>query len=726
MTRIAFFLTTVVSLAAQTPTPPVAVKPRVLQAPYYERLDIVYRVEPGPRITEIRSGELRVGRSKNLTAPQRNEAGEIQVRELVRIRGGVTEKIEVPAEKTYDEFSWEIPAAEPSDVIRFTVEQRMDLMEAGGDWVSAYALFAYFPVLKGTLRLELPAGFAGTVTSDPLPERGGHEWDLSKDSSSSPEIEVNSFTRWQDVSRWILSQCPARPDPTVSEFARKAAAGAATSAAKVLAVLKALNDEGPIQDARTDSLCHPVEEVFVAALAALEIPTDRFLVAEKAPEAIRLGSLTGSYVRVRAGSEELWFDMNASDQVDGLRLEAGTEAVLPLLATGAAWSAPLVTLPGVRLEPGGMDARLDAGVSSLGKLQGSATFKTVNGSQFLNPEEGRKLGTMTLQVGGERYLLEKDYFLVPVEIRTKTAMGLFKLLNDPVPLPGGGLYLGAPGTYREEIRLEIPKDRRVRTNVNLNVDRPFGRYQSRARVEGSTLVITRELELRRAYAPPEEVTAALALADRMREDQETKFEFQRLGAVDWAQWVEALPPGALNAMAYKAFVNAEHEGGMAVTERAVTLRPEDPYPWRIKGELHMRADERAKALAAFDVAAKFDPAIRNLFLYQSLQLQLGRGEALIQELRGRIERNPKDFDAYRVLANTLTNLKHWAEAEEALTVAQQSPDFPAAQRQGLAAALAVIRVCAGTSLDPETELRNVGTTRSAVLQLNAMVALVGC
>jgi hypothetical protein len=287
-----------------------------------EHLDILYRFEAGPKLTEIRSGEVRPDGEGVLAVLRLNQRGEILLRDLERIRDGKTEKLLVPPVETEEfAFEWLIPATRPGDVLRFTTEQPVDLtINSGGAWVW---MGGVSPMERGTLRLELPKPFAGSVHSDPAPAQAGrYEWEMK--AGDPVEIEVNSFGSWPQLSSWLAGQCPAVPTAQVRAFARMVTANAGSTGDKVRALAKVLTEKTPVATSE-DRLfpCMPLDKVleaedvfspnlgalFAAALEALEIPAERFLLNEEPTESVRFGAIASTLVRVKTPGEELWYDM---------------------------------------------------------------------------------------------------------------------------------------------------------------------------------------------------------------------------------------------------------------------------------------------------------------------------------------------------------------------------------------------------------------------------------
>lgn len=107
----------------------------------YEEPQILYRLEPGPRLTEARTGVIRLDSTelastlRRIVLPKLNAAGTATLRYLALVRGDREIPTADPSlETTRSAFVWNVAEAQVGDRIRFSTEQPVDFTNntAGG------------------------------------------------------------------------------------------------------------------------------------------------------------------------------------------------------------------------------------------------------------------------------------------------------------------------------------------------------------------------------------------------------------------------------------------------------------------------------------------------------------------------------------------------------------------------------------------------------------------
>jgi hypothetical protein len=129
--------------------------------------------------------------------------------------------------------------------------------------------------------------------------------------------------------------------------------------------------------------------MLASALTGLQIPSEVLLLSESSPTSFVNPNLFRSALVHVPSAGNLWFDAaQLAETSGGLRPIAGMESALPLRPSGAEWLSPLATRQGVRLEQGGIEARLEAAISEAGLLVATATINARGASaRFLEGSE---------------------------------------------------------------------------------------------------------------------------------------------------------------------------------------------------------------------------------------------------------------------------------------------------------------------------------------------------
>jgi tetratricopeptide (TPR) repeat protein len=725
----------------------------------YSDLEIVYRLEAGPRLTETRTGLIRLNSAllapalRRVVLPRLSANGRPELRDLGLMRDGREVPFAAPSmQTTRGSFVWDVAEAQAGDEIRFSTAQPVDFtVEAAGAWWYANSTTLPLPVEHGLVRLVVPAAFAGSVDSiDPRNLGGGYEWRLDgiTTNTNAALFVASSFRSWQDFSSWALARCPAEGGSGVAALtaSRKVADVAARLSERLTVTDPIAFPCRPVEQVLASGTASPLEAatVFAAALTSIQIPVDRLLLSgTAAPEAVNPAAFQGAIIRVRSPDGTQWFDASHLERVSGgLRLTSGTESALPVQSADARWLAPLASRPEVRVESGRLDARVEAAITESGTLQGTVTMEANGAAEsvlsagsnqvasFLKerrvaaqPESTTAPGRMT-----RRVVIREDQFVIPLERVKQTPLNAVSLAPEPVRLSDGGLYLGAPGVYREQIDVGTAANRGIKANLHLDVDRPFAHYRSEANVLDGRLVITRELDLRSASVAAGDAGSAQSLVAQIHEDQERPFALARLGEVDWKAWTDSISPQQLDELAYKAyFPNGEYEAALLLLERSTQVNTRSAYAWGLTATIRMLLGQRHAAKVAYEKQLELDPG--NTAARQALDnllVPLGEADKVIESARGRLAANSKDAVALGSLEYALMRTHRWAEAEEVATRRMETFTDPATRSAARALPL-TMQACQGKLANPGADLDAVLGPNPSPIGLSAIVEnLVDC
>jgi periplasmic protein TonB len=316
-----------------------------------------------------------------------------------------------------------------------------------------------------------------------------------------------------------------------------------------------------------------------------------------------------------------------------------------------------------------------------------------------------------------------EEFLLPIQRQQTLTLDLI-----PMSLPVGAAPTGTPKAgqdtrYREEISLEIPAGFTAPGLSGVNEDRPFGRYESAAKMDGGRLIVTRELLLRAQGAGATSESELSSFWKIVREDQGKRFTLIRIMHTDPAKWIESVSPGAANHYGTVAYDQHEYDSARRLFERVVRFRPGDPQAWNNLGRALAalgRWDEAQKAYETqIGINSQDQYAYNNLGLLQERQ---GRWRAAVTNFRKQLEVHPGDTHATANLPRALIHVERWPEAEAAASRALEFQPGNAQQKMYLA----VARICQGKG-DAQQELtRAWGSRPSASILNDAAFYLTDC
>ncbi len=335
----------------------------------------------------------------------------------------------------------------------------------------------------------------------------------------------------------------------------------------------------------------------------------------------------------------------------------------------------------------------------------------------------RVTGAGTPDLPAQIRLRIHEEFLLPIQRQQTLTLDLI-----PMSLPVGAAPTGTPKAgqdtrYREEISLEIPSGVTARGLSGVNEERPFGRYESAAKMDGGRLIVTRELLLRAQGAGGASEADLSSFWKIVREDQEKRFTLIRMIHNDPTRWIESVSPGAANHYGTVAYDQHEYEAARRLFERVVRFRPRDPQAWNNLGRALAALGKWDEAQKAYEtqigINSQDQYAYNNFGLLQERQ---GRWKAAVTNFRKQLEVHPGDTHATANLPRSLIHVGRWPEAEAAASRALELQPGNAQQRMYLA----VARICQGKG-DAQPELsRAWGARPSASLLNDAAFYLTDC
>jgi TonB family protein len=311
-----------------------------------------------------------------------------------------------------------------------------------------------------------------------------------------------------------------------------------------------------------------------------------------------------------------------------------------------------------------------------------------------------------------RLRMRKNEFLLPIH-RQQT------LIADVVPLAlpvtTGALRAGAPGRFREEIAISIPAGFTVALPKAIAEDRPFGGYQSQAKIEADRLIVLRELLLRQESASGFDATDVESFWKIVRDDQQRQFVLRRTDRTDSSEWVRSVPVALANTYGVTAIQQREYEAARALFERVIAANPKDAYAWNNLGRALVALGDLEAAQRAYRQQIAINPA--DNFAYNNLGLieeRRGDWAAAIEDFRKQLEVSPNDTHAAANLPRALIHAYRWSEADSAASKVLERDGNNTQQKLYRA----VARVCAGGAKDVVQEMNSALGAKPSAAQMN--------
>jgi len=746
----------------------------------YESLEITYRLLPGPKITETRTGRIRLNDSPALplvsrfVLPMLNTAGEARLTDLALVApdGSINAIPTTAPQRSGLLMFWEVAGAKPGDSVRFTVEQPVDLKgDKTRSWWFSDAAPLPLPVKSGVLRLVLPPGFRGTL--DVL-ERDGHftgetlthSWKLDglPAGRRASRFLISSFSDWEGFSTWVAETCPVRSGDGIVSLSRAlpTATGPEGRAQAAADALSRRLRVRPFADGQIGYGCRPVEEVLQAG-GANPLEAQAVLVALLREMRIAAGGylsgagmsgdlpvnpekLTNVLVGVTGNGHVLWFDpMRLSGSTGSAPAFAMAEFALAL-----GRRQPAIWVPILPEGPGEVTAKLDAAITTRGTLQGDFVLTAkgpaseVYWESYRLRTDGSKgftlLGPFLRDLGARSGPVVSDHndvgqpfrfqvpihheqFLTPIQRNLPVKLNAIPLVEDPKPMPDGRYFIGVPGHRYEEIALTIPHGFAVSGDVRIQEVRDFATYRSESVYAEGKLLIKRELELRTAIIQASDRLALDALWQLIRADQSHAFRLRRTGPMKVSEWVDSIAAYQAGQEGWKALEEGEYEIARLLLERATQANPKDQYAWNNLGRALEALGKIEEARQAYEKQLEVSPKDQYAYSYLGLLFaRQGYSDRAAQNYRKQLEVDPDDEYASRNLAEALLESGRWGEAAE--VAAKAAKAHPGSQIEAIAAAA---NMCASGSSKALDELDAAGGAQRSTVALNsAAYALAEC
>jgi len=659
---------------------------------------------------------------------------------------------EYPAYANLKEVRVAIPSLQAGDTLEYDVVTRVVQPFAPGEFWFQYDFPRDAIVLDDQLELNLPqgrafrikapgfagieggargaaqtkpagAGFAFTRTDEGgrtilrwkranLKIAGDQEQSPLAAAGRPPDVQLTSFTDWASVARWYARFEHANPQASpqikskVVELIRgltsdpeKARALCAYASQKIRNVdsppdfgrLPARTPERVLASGYGDS--EEKTELLAAMLEAAGMRADTVLVSYRQKLERDFPSpaqFDHAIAVVHAGQKTDWIDPSAQLAPFGF-LPAPLRSE-PALLIGADGSAEVVSTPADPPFPSTQNVEIEAHVSELGKLSGTARYSLRGDTEYvLRTAFHRALRAQWNQLAqtiltldglrgeatsvttsdpldtGKAFQLKIAFsdpsaFEWPME-HAKIALPLLNIaLPDPPAKRGQPVKLGTPLDIVVHLRLRFPAGFRVSAPVGTAVARDYAEFKSSYRFEKGELLAERALKFKLRRLPASQLQDYLAFTHAVQAD-----EAQPLDVENPAGAKAEIPPNAsaddLLDAGTAALKAGNTRGAILLLQRATQRQPEHKSAWNELGLACLQARRFSEAAAAFQKQAQVNPSDTRAHDYLGVALEeLHRDDDAANAFRKQTELEPLDPIAHAQLGNILLKQQRYSEA----------------------------------------------------------------
>lgn len=654
-----------------------------------------------------------------------------------------------PAYANLKEVSVAIPSLQTGDTLEYDVVTRVVHPFAPGEFWFQYDFPRDAIVLDDRLELNLPqgrafsikapgitriegnrtptkaagAGFAFTRTEESgrtilrwkranLKIAGDQEQSPLATAERPPDVQLTSFKDWAGVARWYaqFEHGSRRAGPQVKSKAEELIRGATSDMGKARALCAYVSQQirnvdlpavfGRLPARTPESVLasgygDPEEktELLAAMLETTGTRTDIVLISyrHKLERDFPSPAQFDQVLAVVNGSNETaWIDPNAQLAPFGF-LPAPLRGESALLI-GANGSAEVVKTPDDPPFPSTQNVEIEAQVSELGKLSGTARYSLRGDTEYVlrtafhraSRAQWNQLAQTILTLDGLRgeatkvttsdpLDTEKPFQLTiafsdpsafewPME-RTRIAVPLLNIaLPDPPTKRGEPVRLGTPLDIVVHLRLRFPAGFRVSAPVGTAVARDYAEFKSSYRFENGELLAERALKFKLRELPASQIQDYLAFAHAVQAD-----EAQPLDVENPAGAKAEIPSSAgaddLLDAGTAALKAGNTRGAILLLQRATELQPEHKSAWNELGLAYLQARRFSDAAAAFQKQAQVNPSDSRAHDYLGVALEeLHRDDDAANAFRKQTELQPLDPIAHAQLGNILLKQQRYSEA----------------------------------------------------------------
>ena len=656
---------------------------------------------------------------------------------------------DAPAYSDSKEKHIAVPSLAPGDLLEYEVATRVVTPPAPGEFWFQHS-FLTTVVLDERLEVSVPAARKITLKS-PAPwhyevatanGRTIYRWkhsnlthpasDSSKKESEQeaqnpPDVQLTTFTTWQEVSRWYakLAQGRADPSPEIRAKTQALIQSRASEMDKAQAIYDYVSKDirsvdlpfgaGPYQP-------HRAAEVFAnhygdskdkhillaAMLNAAGIRPEAVLISYRRKLDASFPSPTQFdhvITVVPQAAEPIWMD--STPQVAPFRLLASPLRDRSALLVPPDGLGRIVISPADPPFPSTQVVDIDGTLSDLGKLTAHAHY-TLRGDTELvlrlafhktSEAQWNQLGQTILTLDGlhgevntvkpsdpfdthnpftlDIAFTESNFFDWSAR-KSKPSLPLLAIgLPDAPARNSKPIHLGSPLKVTVSLKLTLPESFAAQPPVATSLARDFAAYDSNYKYAGHAVTAERSLDFKVRELPAVRAGDYAAFREAVAKD-----ETQPLTIENIAPGAPAIPVSAkadeLLEAGLAAFNSGNARAAIPLFERVTQIDPRDKQAWNDLGLANLRTGNYDAAIAAFGKELEVNPADEHAHDYLGLALEQQRKyPEAASAFRKQIALNPLDTIAHTALGEILLEQRDYpaavTELEKAAILSPENP-----------------------------------------------------
>lgn len=627
-----------------------------------------------------------------------------------------------------------VPALAPGDTLEYEIAKRIVAPQAPGEFWFEHRFIDGAIVLDERLEVSVPANRKVTLKSSAAPAyatenangRAIYRWkhanithagdseqktgDQSK--ARPPDVQLTTFTSWQEVARWYakLEQDRGKPTPEISAKTQDLIQASTTDIEKVQAIYDYVSKNlrfaslsfgaagyqprsaadvfasqyGDSEDKHT-LLAAMLETAGISSEIAL-IPSVRKLDAPLPSPAQFDHAITA----VPIGKEFVWMDSTVD--VAPFRLLASGLRKKSALLISPDGAGKIVETPADPPFPSTQIVEINGEASELGKLTATVHYSVRGDTELVlrsafhkTPEaQWKELGQTILSLDGIRGdvvsvkpsdpTATQDPFTLDIGFaqsnffdwsskKTRTALPLLAIaLPDPPADKTQPVALGSPLTVTVSLKLRLPPSFSAQAPVGVSIAHDYAEFRTSYQFADHVVAASRSLVFKMRELPASRAGEYAAFMRAVAAD-----ENQPLIVENVAPGGPAIPASAsadeLLEAGLASFNSGNSQAAIPLFERAVQLEPQHKNAWNDLGLAYLRAGKLDEGIAALRKQLELNPSDEhaNEYLGLALNRQQRYAEAAAA-FRKQIEVNPLDPVAHAALGGILLDQREYAEA----------------------------------------------------------------
>ena len=642
---------------------------------------------------------------------------------------------DAPAYANAKEKHISVPPLQPGDVLEYEIVTRVIRPKAAGEFWTQHAFLKNAIVLDERLEIRVPQGRSVTIRSanfpystDAISSKGRviYRWkhsnlarpaeDNESPSPSQPkrqsDIQLTTFTSWDDVSRWYakIARNSTEPTPEIRAKAAELIANRSSGLDKIQALYEYVartiryvdlpfgaggfaphsaaevfkNQYGDAKDKHA-LLAAMLQTAGVNADAVLIPQSQKLDVSSPSPSQFDHVVTSTAY-----GGKIIWMD--SAPEVAPFEFLSPSLRHKPALLVASDGTGKIVETPADPPFLSTQRVEVEGRVSDLGKLAAHIHYQIRGDNEFVlrlafrrtPASQWRDLGQTILTLDGlhgdvtlakssdpldtrQPFEVDLEYtqsnFLDWSSKKAKVALPLLSIGTPDAPKNSAQpIALGSPLDVATRLKLSLPSGFVAETPVGIAVTRDYAEFKSSYRFQDRTLTAQRSLAFKMRDLPASRRGDYLAFTHALDADQA-----QPLVVENSAPGTPVVPPEATASDLFDAgsaaLAAANATSAIPLLERAVALDPAHKEAWNDLGLAHLRLAHFDQAAAAFEKQLQVNPSDPHAHNYLGLAFeQQQKYDEAAAAFRKQIEIDPLDTIAHAALGTILLAQHQYFEA----------------------------------------------------------------